>query len=422
MEGEKMNGLQRLMSPKDWTLREKVLVPAGLVALLAAGVANGLAVWRLHGLLDDANGHSEMATRMAWKLTITNLGLVLFFLVPGLYWLWTYVSKAVQPLDDLVNAAEAVERDGDLRWHSKAEGQDEVGRLSRAFAAMLKRLAEVPLRLNLQVTRLDDGVKAMKKDHQVQGSILESQASALAQTQVTSEEIRQTSRQAASQALSLLEEAAKARELSRSGGDALNKSLDSLLAIRSRVELLAADVEALEGRARRIEGIIDSVKDLADQSNLLALNAAIEAMRAGAHGQGFGLVAREIRALADQSIAATEQVRVVLGDLNDGVRDAAKASREGVHDIQKGLERVQGSAETLADIQVTVGESMGQLQRIAQVVQQQDQGLAQVFLALKDQSDRMHDAQAQQLRTTQAVEQLAEAAAQVASVVKEFKV
>jgi methyl-accepting chemotaxis protein len=256
----------------------------------------------------------------------------------------------------------------------------------------------------------------------VQGSILESQASALAQTQVTSEEIRQTSRQASVQALSLLEEAAKARELSRSGSEALNKSLDSLLAIRSRVELLAADVEALEGRARRIEGIIDSVKDLADQSNLLALNAAIEAMRAGAHGQGFGLVAREIRALADQSIAATEQVRVVLGDLNDGVRDAAKASREGVHDIQKGLERVQGSAETLADIQVTVGESMGQLQRIAEVVQQQDQGLSQVFLALKDQSDRMHEAEAQQLRTSKAVDQLADAAGQVATVVKGFKV
>ena len=200
------------------------------------------------------------------------------------------------------------------------------------------------------------------------------------------------------QAKGLIEEAAKARDMSRSGGDALGKSLDSLLSVRSRVELLAADVEALESRARRIEGIIDSVKDLADQSNLLALNAAIEAMRAGAQGQGFGLVAREIRALADQSIAATEQVRLVLGDLNDGVRDAAKASREGEHDIQRGLERVQGSAETLADIQVTVSESVGQLQRIAAVVQQQDEGLGQVFVALKDQGERTDgEAEAQQL-------------------------
>jgi methyl-accepting chemotaxis protein len=187
------------------------------------------------------------------------------------------------------------------------------------------------------------------------------------------------------------------------------------------VELLAADVEALEARARRIEGIIDSVKDLADQSNLLALNAAIEAMRAGAQGQGFGLVAHEIRALADQSIAATEQVRQVLGDLNDGVREAAKASRQGVHDIQKGLERVQGSAETLADIQDSVSDSVGRLQRIADVVQQQDSGLGQVFLALKDQNERMTQAMRQQEKTAQAVTQLEEASDTVENVVKGFK-
>ena len=397
MEG-KMSVMQRLSSPKDWTLREKLWVPAGFLALLVGGVASGLAGWHWRGL---------------W---------VLLVLGPGLFWLWVQVSKALRPLQELAAAAEAAERDGDLRWHTAAGGQDEAGRLGRAFATLLKRLAELPQRLDQQVLRLGDGVKAIQRDHRVQGSILGSQASALAQTQVTSEEIRQTSRQASAQALALLEEAAKARELSRSGGEALNKSLDSLLAIRSRVELLAADVGALEGRARRIEGIIDSVKDLADQSNLLALNAAIEAMRAGAHGQGFGLVAREIRALADQSIAATEQVRVVLGDLNDGVRDAAKASREGVQDIQKGLERVQGSAETLADIQVTVGESMGQLQRIAEVVQQQDRGLEQVFMALKDQSDRMQEAEVQQDRTAKAVDQLEAAAAQVAAVIQRFKV
>jgi len=418
-----MPGLKRLATPSAWTLREKVLLPAAVVALLAAGIANGLAVWRLRELIEAAGGNADTATAVAWKLTLENLGMVVLFLAAALTWLWRQVTVALRPLDELIEAAEAVERDGDLRWRAaSSSGQDQVGRLGRAFEAMLKRLAELPQSLAVQAERLSEGVRAVKRDHAAQVSILATQASALTQTQVTSEEIRQTSRQASSQAKTMIVEAGKARDLSRSGGEALGKSLDSLLAIRSRVELLAADVEALEGRARRIEGIIDSVKDLADQSNLLALNAAIEAMRAGAQGQGFGLVAREIRALADQSIAATEQVRQVLGDLNDGVREAAKASREGVHDIQKGLERVQGSAETLADIQVTVGESVGQLQRIAAVVQQQDAGLTQVFLALKDQGDRMGDAERQQERTTAAVDQLEQAAKAVEAVIKSFKI
>jgi methyl-accepting chemotaxis protein len=391
------------LHPQRWTLRERVLLPAAGLVLAATGLALGLAVWN--------QGHP-------WA-NLVSMG---FFLVGSLAWLKQRVDKAFAALQSLVAALEEAGHRGDLSWRAVSRGDDELGRMGKSFEGLLLRFSELPRHLGVQMAQLNVQVQALKKDHLLQGSILVSQASALTQTQVTSEEIRQTSRQAALQAKGLIEEAAKARDMSRSGGDALGKSLDSLLSVRSRVELLAADVEALESRARRIEGIIDSVKDLADQSNLLALNAAIEAMRAGAQGQGFGLVAREIRALADQSIAATEQVRLVLGDLNDGVRDAAKASREGVHDIQRGLERVQGSAETLADIQVTVSESVGQLQRIAAVVQQQDEGLGQVFVALKDQAERMHEAEAQQLRTAAAVSHLEEAASAVDQVVKGFKI
>jgi methyl-accepting chemotaxis protein len=369
------------------------------------GSLDRLIAVRVHGL------QHGMAVALASTLGILALA---FLLSRGV------IGGVLGPLQHLTHEVSLLQ-DGDLRQRAYEAGDDEMGRFVQGVDALRRRLVEVPQILAGAAERLSSSVDSMKQDHLVQGSILESQASALAQTQVTSEEIRQTSKQAAAQAQVLIVEAGKARELTRTGGEALGKSLDSLLAIRSRVELLAADVEALESRARRIEGIIDSVKDLADQSNLLALNAAIEAMRAGAQGQGFGLVAHEIRALADQSIAATEQVRQVLGDLNDGVRDAAKASRQGVHDIQKGLERVQGSAETLADIQDSVGESVGQLQRIAAVVQQQDTGLNQVFLALKDQNDRMMEAMRQQEKTAKAVTLLEEAADTVETVVKGFK-
>jgi methyl-accepting chemotaxis protein len=352
---------------------------------------------------------------MQLSLALTFAVLLVAFLLSR-----SVVNGVLGPLQHLSQEVSLLES-GDLRPRPFKEGDDEMGRLVQGVDALRRRLSAIPQALAGAAERLASSVETLRQDHQIQGAILESQAAALAQTQVTSEEIRQTSKQAAAQAQVLIGEASKARDLSRVGGEALGKSLDSLLSIRSRVELLAADVEALEGRARRIEGIIDSVKDLADQSNLLALNAAIEAMRAGAQGQGFGLVAHEIRALADQSIAATEQVRQVLGDLNDGVREAAKASRQGVHDIQKGLERVQGSAETLADIQESVSDSVGQLQRIAAVVQQQDTGMSQVFMALRDQSERMMEAVRQQEKTGQAVTLLEEAAETVESVVKGFK-
>ena len=70
---------------------------------------------------------------------------------------------------------------------------------------------------------------------------------------------------------------------------------------------------ALAEQAQAIGEIIATVNDIADQTNILALNAAIEASRAGGQGRGFAVVAGEVKALADQSKRATQQVRQILG-------------------------------------------------------------------------------------------------------------
>ena len=82
--------------------------------------------------------------------------------------------------------------------------------------------------------------------------------------------------------------------------------------MRARVQSIAENILALSEQSQQIGEIIATVSDLADQSNLLALNAAIEASRAGEQGKGFAVVATEIRSLAEQSKAATAQVRTIL--------------------------------------------------------------------------------------------------------------
>ena len=65
-------------------------------------------------------------------------------------------------------------------------------------------------------------------------------------------------------------------------------------------------------QSQTIGQIIATVEDLSAQSNLLAVNAAIEAAKAGEHGKGFGVVAQEVKSLAEQSRQATNQVRTIL--------------------------------------------------------------------------------------------------------------
>ena len=92
---------------------------------------------------------------------------------------------------------------------------------------------------------------------------------------------------------------------------------------------IAEHILALSEQTQQIGEIIAAVNDLADQSNLLALNAAIEASRAGEQGRGFAVVAHEIRSLAEQSKAATAQVRTILSDIQRATNAAVMATEQG---------------------------------------------------------------------------------------------
>jgi len=364
----------------------------------------------------------DRTRRQIWGMTLGNLALLVLCMAPGLAWLWKQTQAALRPLDELCAAAEGVEKRGDLTWRAGQSRDDETGRLAKAFEAMLARLREMPQFLAGHTHALASEVAVLQAHQQAQSELMSDQVSALNQAAVTSEEVRQISRQAADQAKDLIAEAGNAVDMSKRGVLTLGESLGGLAGVRERVEKLAQDVEALDSRTRNIEGIIDTVKDLADQSNLLALNAAIEAMRAGEHGQGFGLVAREIRALADQSIAATQRVRVVLDDLSQGIRQAALTSREGIQVIQKGLQSVRETSRDVTEVHASVEASVGRLKDIARVVQQQDAALAQILSALAAQGARMKDASSQQERTAEAVGKMRASTDGLSALVESFKV
>ncbi len=150
-------------------------------------------------------------------------------------------------------------------------------------------------------------VEQLRQTSKRQGESLSRQATTLQQTQVTAEEIRQTSHLAAEQAAALLARSSQADEIGKRGEEALTQSIQLVVKIGEEVTSISDQLRALNLRTREIGSIVDTVKGLADQSNMLALNAAIEAVRSGEQGKGFGVVAREVRSLADQSIHATSQ-------------------------------------------------------------------------------------------------------------------
>jgi methyl-accepting chemotaxis protein len=328
----------------------------------------------------------------------------------------------VRPLRELTRATSAIVSKGDLTQEIRVQSRDEIGQLADSFRSMVQKLREIPVSLTDATRVLHDAVNNLSKSSSEHGQMLTRQAAALQETQVTAQEIKQTSLLASQKAEIVLAVAERADQISREGEAAIEQSLGGLNDIRSRVEEIAQKINQLSERTLQIGSITQTVKDLADQSNMLALNAAIEAVRSGEHGKGFAVVAREIRSLADQSIKATQKVREILDDISGAIRTAVSITDKGVGRMEVGLVQMKSSGENLRELSGIVKDNASAVRQIAAAVNQQNAGITQIFTAVTDLSKMMEDTITRLDATNSATVVLQEVSDNVSSIVKSYRV
>src|SRR6266849_953217 len=330
--------------------------------------------------------------------------------------------RLVAPLGTLKDVTARIVEHGDLTQTIKVRSGDEIGELAGSFMRLVEKLREIPSSLHEASQVLARSVGALGVTANEQRDSILRQATALDETQVTANEIRQTSAAAAQKAEHVLQVVARADEVSRAGAESLERSLSVLSEIGASVVSMAEKMEMLKERMRQIDGINITVKDLADQSNMLALNAAIEAVRSGEHGKGFAVVAREIRSLADQSIQATNRVREILEDISGFFLNAAATTEKGSQKIEGGLQQVRVSGENLKQLSNIVKDNSAAVRQIAAAVSQQNAGITQIFSAVTDQTKMMDETMRRLETTTAAAGVLKDLSQRVSDVVRGFRV
>jgi methyl-accepting chemotaxis protein len=328
----------------------------------------------------------------------------------------------VAPLRELIDAAAHIVASGDLTRPIHVHAGGEVGQLARSFSQMVDRLRGVTQNLQQAAEALNASTEQLNASSAEQSQTVARQASALQETQVTAQEIRQTSLLAAQKADAVLSVAERADELSRAGEAALEQTLAGLNDIRAQVEEIAQKILELGERTVQIGSITQTVKDLADQSNMLALNAAIEAVRSGEHGKGFGVVAREIRALADQSIESTDRVRELLDDIGNSVTVAVRITERGSQRMEAGLEQVRTYGKNLRELSSIIQDNAAAVRQIAAAVGQQNVGINQITTAVSDLSKMMDETVSRIGATGEAATTLQIISDQLSSAVKSYRV
>jgi methyl-accepting chemotaxis protein len=350
------------------------------------------------------------------------LGLGLLLIAGGVVAAAFLGRSIVGPLSELTSVAAHIVESGDLTRPIRVQGGDEVSQLAHSFAQMVDRLRTVTLNLQQAAEALNASTEQLNASSAEQSQTISQQAAALQETQVTAQEIRQTSLLAAQKADSVLSVAERADELGRAGEAALEQTMAGLNDIRAQVGEIAQKILELGSRTQQIGDITQTVKDLADQSNMLALNAAIEAVRSGENGKGFGVVAREIRALADQSIDSTARVRELLDDITASVAAAVRITERGSQRMEAGLEQVRTYGKNLRELSSIIQDNAAAVRQIAAAVSQQNVGINQITSAVNDLSKMMEETVSRIGATGEAATTLQIISDQLSSTVRSYRV
>lgn len=216
---------------------------------------------------------------------------------------------------------------------------------------------------------------------QQMASVTEQNAT-ITQTATTVEEVRITAAETAQRAQMVAATSKDSIQVSDAGRRAVADSIAGMQLIRQRVDAIAHTILTLSESTQQIGEIIETVDRLADQLKLLALNASIEAARAGDEGRGFGVVATEVRQLAEQSRQATSRVAAILNEIQKTTNEAVMVTEEGSKGADQGLLLVEQAGASIQRLTTVIEEAAQVAMQIAASTYQQTTGMNQLAQAM----------------------------------------
>jgi methyl-accepting chemotaxis protein len=261
-------------------------------------------------------------------------------------------------MNDLITMFDAL-AGGDFRNRITADYHGIFGKLKNDANVMADRIAATVAELKAAALEITNAANEISISTTDLCQRTEQQAASLEQTSASMEEIAVTVKKNAENAQQANKTASSTCDVASRGGQVVTKTADAMM--------------RFEESSRKIADIIGIIDEIARQTNLLALNAAVEAARAGDAGRGFGVVASEVRNLAQRSSQAAKDIKTLITTSNEQVRGGVELVNRAGASLQEIVESIKKVAEVVSEIAVASAEQATGIEQVNRALAQMDE-------------------------------------------------
>lgn len=293
---------------------------------------------------------------------------------------YDWILVAIADAKELRQASVAVKSEFNrLQWTMLIAGILTLGTVAALSWLMSRRVVDPLLGITIQLTSSGTQI-ASSASQQLNAATSFNVSSTEVATAV--KEISSTSQELLRAMEELSQEAARASEIAREGSTVLAGFGASIELLERAGQTISSSLTAIREKAGKINAVTAAVTKVADQTNLLSLNAAIEAEKAGEAGAGFGVVAREIRRLADQSARASQEIEQTIREMQDAVGAGGEEVRALTDAVEKSTEVSELVRAQFSEIIARVEAMTPRYEMVHLGMQNQSEGAQQISEAM----------------------------------------